>query len=89
MYKDMHFELPRTAKMAVRKNPAAPVWNYHEHLNVKLDDADKYLRNYENNIKYQNHMQQYFGMVKCIDDNVGKLLDYLTNEGIDQETIVV
>ncbi len=32
---------------------------------------------------------QYFGMVKCIDDNVGRIMDYLKAEGLDQNTIVV
>ncbi len=32
---------------------------------------------------------QYFGMVKCIDDNVGELLDFLRTEGLLENTIVV
>ena len=32
---------------------------------------------------------QYFGMVKCIDDNVGKLIDFLRSEGLLDNTIVV
>lgn len=32
---------------------------------------------------------QYFGMVKCIDDNVGKLIDFLRTEGLLENTIVV
>ena len=31
----------------------------------------------------------YLGMVKCIDDNVGRLLNYLKTEGLWEETIVV
>jgi uncharacterized sulfatase len=30
-----------------------------------------------------------YGMVKLIDDNVGKLLDHLEEKGVDQNTIVV
>ncbi|MCP3928674.1 MAG: sulfatase-like hydrolase/transferase [Bacteroidetes bacterium] len=37
----------------------------------------------------QRAMAQYFGMVKCIDDNVGKLLRYLNEQGLDNNTIVV
>lgn len=44
---------------------------------------------YENSQNYQVHLQQYFGMVKCIDDNIGKLLDFLDNEGLKDDTIVV
>lgn len=32
---------------------------------------------------------KYFGMVKCIDDNVGKLLDCLQRNGLMEKTIVV
>jgi len=34
-------------------------------------------------------MQNYFGMVKCIDDNVGKILRYLKENGLEENTIVV
>ncbi|VGO22454.1 sulfatase family protein [Pontiella sulfatireligans] len=37
----------------------------------------------------QKHMQDYFGMVKCIDDNVGRLLQFLEANGLDENTIVV
>ena len=34
-------------------------------------------------------MQAYYGMVKCIDDNVGRILSALRNNGILDRTIVV
>jgi arylsulfatase A-like enzyme len=37
----------------------------------------------------QNSMQDYLGMVKCIDDNLGKLLAVLKAEGLTDNTIVV
>lgn len=37
----------------------------------------------------QKSMAQYFGMVKCIDDNVGRILKFLKDEGLDKNTIVV
>lgn len=37
----------------------------------------------------QKLMQQYYGMVKCIDDNVGQILDTLKERGILENTIVV
>ncbi len=85
----MNFSLPLTAFSAVRKDPAPPLWNHHEHMDVPLNGADDYLRQYEQSAFYQNYMQQYFGMIKCIDDNVGKLMEYLNNEGLDENTIVV
>ncbi len=37
----------------------------------------------------QKIMPKYYGMVKCIDDNVGKILDYLRKEKLLDNTIVV
>ena len=89
MYMHMNFSLPLTAWSAVRKDPAPPAWHFHAHKDVTLDNADEYLKEYESSTFFQSNMQQYFGMVKCIDDNVGKLLDYLEGAGIDEETIIV
>lgn len=40
------------------------------------------------NGKMEN-MARYFGMVKCIDDNVGKILDGLRDTGLLERTIIV
>lgn len=37
----------------------------------------------------QNKMQDYFGMVKCIDDNVGRLLKFLEENKLADNTIVI
>lgn len=34
-------------------------------------------------------MQQYFGMVKCIDDNLGKLIQFLKSEGLFENTLII
>ena len=34
-------------------------------------------------------MSQYFGMVKCIDDNVGRILDHLRENKLLDNTIIV
>lgn len=41
----------------------------------------------QNNAK--TDQSQYFGMVKCIDDNVGKMIDFLRTEGLLENTIIV
>ena len=89
MYKKFNFSVPMTTVSALNKDPAVPDWNYHEHEGVPLDDVDTYLDDYQNSDFFQNYMQQYFGMVKCIDNNIGKLLDYLSTAGIDKDTIIV
>ena len=39
--------------------------------------------------KYQRYMQDYLACVQSIDDNVGRLLDFLKENGLDRNTIVV
>ena len=39
--------------------------------------------------KYQNYMRDYLATIASVDESVGKLLDYLKEIGLDQNTIVV
>ncbi len=39
--------------------------------------------------KYQRYMQDYLGCIASVDDNVGRLLDYLDKNGLRENTIVV
>ena len=39
--------------------------------------------------KYQRYMQDYLRCVQSVDDNVGRLMDYLKANGLDKNTIVI
>ena len=39
--------------------------------------------------KYQRYMQDYLACISSVDDNVGRLLDYLDESGLAENTIVV
>ena len=39
--------------------------------------------------KYQRYMQDYLATVQSVDDNVGRLLDYLDHSGLSRNTIVI
>lgn len=39
--------------------------------------------------KYQRYMQDYLGTIKAVDENVGRLLDYLEANGLMENTIIV
>ena len=39
--------------------------------------------------KYQRYMQDYLACVKEVDDNIGRILDYLDDAGLAENTIVV
>jgi arylsulfatase A-like enzyme len=39
--------------------------------------------------RYQRYMQDYLGSIAAVDDNVGRLLDYLDENGLAENTLVV
>jgi arylsulfatase A-like enzyme len=39
--------------------------------------------------KYQRYLQDYLACVQAVDDNVGRLLDFLRESGLERDTIVV
>ncbi|OJJ49314.1 hypothetical protein ASPZODRAFT_129753 [Penicilliopsis zonata CBS 506.65] len=39
--------------------------------------------------KFQRYMQRYLRTIQSIDDNVGRLLDFLDDEGLAEDTIVI
>ncbi len=39
--------------------------------------------------RYQRYMQDYLGSIASVDESVGTLLDYLEEQGLDENTIVV
>lgn len=39
--------------------------------------------------KYQRYLHDYLGCIRSVDESVGRVLDYLTQAGLDQNTIVV
>lgn len=39
--------------------------------------------------KYQRYMRDYAKVVKSLDDNVGRVLDYLEENGLDKNTLIV
>jgi arylsulfatase A-like enzyme len=39
--------------------------------------------------KYQRYMKDYLRTIQSVDDNVGRMLDYLKENGLDKNTIVI
>lgn len=75
MYTHFKFKEPRT--MQTPEGLKDPLW-----VNKKGK------KNTAKSIK-QHNMAQYYGMVKCIDDNVGRLLNFLDQNNLTHDTIVV
>jgi arylsulfatase A-like enzyme len=74
MYKDVEFNMPRTFMEA--RNEHSPAWRK---LDKIVDDPQK----------MQKMISTYFGSVKCIDDNIGKLINSLRAQGVLENTIIM
>jgi hypothetical protein len=69
MYTDLEFSVPETARKNLKYDPAPPAFNTMNFVDILPDNVDEYYNEFEQNF-FTNHMQQYYGMAKCIDFNV-------------------
>lgn len=74
MFKDVKFDMPRTFMEA--RNDHSPAWRKKD---KQVNDPKK----------MQKMISTYFGSVKCIDDNVGKLIHSLKKQGVFENTIIM
>lgn len=51
---------------------------------IDPDDEEALIR-----LKYQWYMRDYLGCIAGVDENVGRLLDYLEESGLDENTVVM
>jgi arylsulfatase A-like enzyme len=75
------------------KGPARNQWLNEKPTEVELTDADgtkRLLKGEElNRWKYQRYMQDYLACVQSVDDNVGRVLDYLDSHALRDNTVVI
>ena len=64
--------------------PALPAWSV---INFDLEDNEDFSEDFIST--NQKNFQRVFGMVKLVDDNIGKLMRSLNNAGVRDNTIVV
>jgi uncharacterized sulfatase len=74
MYKDMEFQIPQS--MSAIKT-------------IERPDSGKPKNKNEAEAFDQDYLRNYFGMVKSIDDNVGRILNFLKENNLEENTIVV
>ena len=98
MFDEMVFKVPKTAYAALAREPAAPRFNGEKKMRKtmgvtwksqhpgKSEYRELYMKHDE---ARQRKLRRIFGMVKCIDDNVGRILNYLKKSGLEENTIVV
>lgn len=93
LFKDQHFKVPETTIAHMEMSPAplsvAGEYIVQEYAKYDIENITQAVSEYEESYFWQNYMQQYFGMVKCIDKSIGKILDTLEEAGISDDTYVV
>ena len=81
--RDLKLEPP-----AELKGPARQQWLNHKPTEVEVNG--NMLRGDElNRWKYQRYMQDYLACVQSVDDNIGRLLDWLDANGLRENTVVI
>lgn len=89
LYDKVTFRLPETAKAAIRKTPAIPAWSTIQMSrkgtdlkNSTLQQAEENIKKLEDNYHFQKEQRRIFGMVRLIDNSVGKIVQSLIDGGI-------
>jgi len=78
--------MDHTARMNEKQKKA---WEAHYNP-IKEDYLERNLQGKELDIwKYQRYMQDYLACIRSVDENVGRVLDYLEENGLDENTLVV
>jgi arylsulfatase A-like enzyme len=85
MYSDFDFQVPQTAIAGFKKTPALPPYIFPRY---NITEANDNIQHLGSEIR-RDWFRRIFGMIKLIDDNVGKMMTYLKNAGLDENTIVV
>jgi len=81
MYKDLKIEAPKT--MSPEYTAVKPSWGTDKTKNETIGN-----KSFENN-KEKNALKQYFGMVSHIDDSVGRILKFLEDNNLVENTIII
>lgn len=86
MFENMNFKVPNSARKNLKKDPSPPGYVFNE--DIPIEKVDEELDEYERSW-FTRYLQQYYGMVKCIDYNIGKMLEKIESLGVSEDTIIV
>jgi len=93
MFDDLHFAIPQSAISSLNKKPAPPAWSRTNTPEIPedtpLDTVEREIELYENSASYQRRQRQTFGMIKLLDDNIGRILETLKNNNLENNTLVI
>lgn len=82
LYSDVDIKVPRTTIQKILRDPAAPSFHYESKnskydMNLTQGEIQGYLNNIDRKYNLKKHVQQYFGMVKLLDDKVVSVCEML------------
>jgi len=95
LYEDIDIPIPETFNDDYKTRCAAArqqEMTIEQHLNrkdLKMDPPEGLAGQELKKWKYQRYIKDYLRCVAAVDDNVGRLLDYLDTSGLAENTIVV
>jgi arylsulfatase A-like enzyme len=96
MYKDVEFPLPdtfdddyATRSDAARQQEMTIEKHFRVTYDTKIEPPEGLEGSELKKWKYQRYMEDYLACIASVDDNVGRLLDYLDEAGLTDNTVVV
>ncbi len=95
MYKDAPVPLPETfdddyaTRSDAARDQAMTIERHMDEKDVKMPPPEGLDGHVLKEWKYQRYMQDYLACVASVDDNVGRVLDYLDESGLAENTMVV
>ena len=83
--RDMKLERPKDLK----KGKESIKWDFYGAKPGEIVQPDGMSNEEGRKWRYQNYIKDYLACVKSVDDNVGRVLDYLKENNLEENTIIV
>ncbi len=84
LYDNVTFDLPASAQFSPENGAGKPMW-VHNQRNTwhGIDFA------YNSDMPFTEYLRFYFATLSAVDDSVGRILAYLRENGLEQDTLVI
>lgn len=83
-YDSTRFELPETVKITPEYMQGKPMWVKNQRNSWHGIDFF-----YASDRKMTDYLRDYYGALSSVDDSLGRIMNYLREHGLDDETVVV
>ena len=83
-YDGAHFRIPASAANTAENYRGKPLWVYNQRNTWHGVDFP-----YHTDMKMPEYLKGYYATLSAVDDSVGRLLEYLSESGLERDTMVV